>query len=107
MLDPSLDAALDEFFRRRAAEVDTQVLAYGAGLDHVHLLVRLPAIRPLSLLLNQLKGTSSRMLNQTFFAGSFDWQDGYWASSCDPDDLSELLAYIARQRQHHAGPLGR
>ncbi len=102
MLDPSLDVLLDDFFRRKAAEVDTQVLAYGAGPDHVHLLIRLPATRPLSLVLNQLKGASSRMLNQDLFAGSFDWQDGYWASSCDPDDLVELLAYVARQRQHHA-----
>src|SRR5688572_15420641 len=56
VLDPLLDEPLEAFLRRKAAEVGSEVLAFGAAPDHVHLVLRLPATHPLSLVLNRLKG---------------------------------------------------
>jgi putative transposase len=48
--------------------------AWGTG-NHVHLLIALPAAMPLAKAIQDLKGNSSRWLNQ--HGSAFVWQEGY------------------------------
>jgi putative transposase len=76
------------------------VLAAGGTQNHVHLLLRLPPVRPVSESMRDLKANSSRYMNETL--GRFAWQDGYAAISVSPSQVPTVRAYIENQERHHA-----
>ncbi len=76
------------------------VLAAGGTQNHIHLLLRLPPVRPVSESMRDLKANSSRYMNETL--GGFAWQDGYAAISVSPSQVPTLRAYIENQQRHHA-----
>jgi REP element-mobilizing transposase RayT len=70
--------------------------------DHVHVLVDLPASRPIDELAQLLKGNSSHWVNeQGLVPGKFAWQRGYGAFSVSQSAVGAVSAYIARQEEHH------
>ena len=101
-LTSASDAWLEECLRDQARHVDGDVLAFGAGDDHVHLLVRLHPTLPLSRLVQQLKGATAHAWNQHGQGSTpLEWQRGYWAESCNPRDITDLAAYVRSQRERH------
>ena len=71
------------------------VLAAGGTQNHVHLLLRLPPVRPVSESMRDLKANSSRCRNET--SGRFAWQDGYAAISVSPSQAPMVRPYIENQ----------
>lgn len=70
--------------------------------DHVHLLLRYRADLTHSELLQQIKGRSSKWINETFAsAGRFSWQEGYGGFTVSKSAVPQVEAYIARQKEHH------
>ena len=76
------------------------MLAAGGTQNHVHLLPRLPPVRPVSESMRDLKANSSRYRNET--SGRFAWQDGYAAISVSPSQAPMVRPYIENQERHHA-----
>ena len=76
------------------------MLAAGGTQNPVHLLLRLPPVRPVSESMRDLKANSSRYRNET--SGRFAWQDGYAAISVSPSQVPRVRAYIENQERHHA-----
>jgi putative transposase len=83
-----------------ARNKNIDVLAAGGTADDVHLLLRLPPVRPLSESIRDLKANSSRYMSET--TGHFAWQDGYAAISVSPSQVPAVRAYIEDQERHHA-----
>jgi REP-associated tyrosine transposase len=105
LAQPACDAWLAETLSALARARRAEVLAVGNADDHVHVVVRLPSTLALATLVHALKGASSHAWNHRPSASTpLSWQDGYWAESCDPDDLGELFDYVRSQRNHHATP---
>jgi REP element-mobilizing transposase RayT len=71
----------------------------GGTKNHVHLLIALPAAMPLARAVQELKGNSSRWLNQK--DGEFCWQEGYAAFSVSPPSKKAVISYISNQARHH------
>lgn len=70
--------------------------------DHVHLLIRYRADLSHSELLQQLKGRSSKWINETFpQSGRFAWQEGYAGFTVSKSVVPGVESYIARQKEHH------
>ncbi len=70
--------------------------------DHVHLLVDLPAGRPIEEVVQLFKGSSSHWVNESnLVPGKFAWQRGYGAFSVSHSAVDEVAAYIAGQEEHH------
>jgi putative transposase len=73
--------------------------------DHVHLLVIYPPKVCLSILVNSLKGVSSRLLRQhrPEISGRYNhgvlWSPSYFAASCGGAPLSVIAEYIQSQRE--------
>ena len=63
-IDVSLDERLHRTLREKALEMCACVHAFGAGPDHVHILVQLPPELSVATLVNRLKGTSSHALGR-------------------------------------------
>ena len=78
--------------------VDT--LAIGGTTNHVHMLLTLPSGLTIAQLMRDLKGNSSRHLNEK--QRGFAWQDGYAAISVSPSQIQTVRRYIETQDAHHA-----
>ena len=59
----------------------------------------MPAALPLAKAVQELKGNSSRWLNER--VSGFAWQEGYAAFSVSPSNKRAVISYIANQARHH------
>ena len=70
--------------------------------DHVHLLVGLRPNQSLSDLLQDVKGSSSKWINnQKLTRQKFPSQEGYGAFSYSKSQLPAVVNYIKNQKVHH------
>jgi putative transposase len=75
------------------------LLSVGGTHNHLHVLLALPPSMPLAKAIQELKGNSSRWLNEA--ASGFTWQRGYGAFSVSESRRQAVIAYIADQEEHH------
>ncbi len=93
---------LSEFLTSYARQNDIYMRINFVNPDHVHALVDLPATRPITEVVQLLKGASSHWVNeQRLVAGKFGWQRGYGAFSVSHSAVEEVSAYVATQEEHH------
>jgi REP element-mobilizing transposase RayT len=79
-----------------------RALAIGGVVDHVHVLVSLPATLSVAKALQFLKGNSSKWIHETFPKVSYvGWQEGYGAFSIGVSGVEATTAYIRNQVEHH------
>ena len=70
--------------------------------DHTHVLIDLPASKPIDDVVQLFKGESSHWVNENnLIPGKFGWQRGYGAFSVSHSGVDEVSAYIANQEEHH------
>ena len=70
--------------------------------DHLHVLFGMRPTQSLSDLLQDIKGGSSKWINQNHFVlGHFSWQEGYGAFSYSKSQISNVIHYINNQIEHH------
>ncbi len=93
-------ATLARYFGGVAKGKGIPLIIAGGTRNHVHVLIALPAAMQLSRAIQELKGNSSRWLNQR--GTDFAWQEGYAAFSVSPTSKRAVMRYIANQEQHHA-----
>ena len=78
------------------------VLMSAGGIeDHVHLLVNLRASLSVSEHLQEIKGGSSRWINDNNRADRFAWQTGYGAFTVSESQVPAVRRYIESQEEHH------
>jgi len=79
-----------------------KILSINGMPDHVHLLFGMRPVQSLSDLMQDIKGSSSKWINdKNFIKDKFSWQEGYGAFSYSKSQLSEVVKYIERQEEHH------
>jgi putative transposase len=77
-----------------------KTIAIGSTVNHVHILLSLPATMPLAKAVQLLKGGSSKWLNETI-RPRFEWQQGYGGFSVSISQQTRTVAYINSQAEHH------
>ena len=77
------------------------VHAINGTADHVHLLVGMHPDESVASLVKEVKGQSSRWINERFMHGRFGWQSGYGAFSYSRSLVPDVKGYIDRQKEHH------
>ena len=101
------DAAVDWLkghFSKVCAAMDCELLACDGEEDHVHLLVEHPPKHSVSVLVNALKGTSSRMLRKgrpdiaSRYRDGGLWSPSYFAASTGGATLEVVKRYVEQQR---------
>lgn len=101
MLDARAHERLHAIFRVVCADFETDLDECDGGRDHVHLLVRHPPKVAVSVLVNSLKGVSSRRLRaeraDVAKLGSSLWSPSYFAGSVGGAPLDVLRQYIEEQ----------
>ncbi len=77
--------------------------------DHLHILFGFRPIQSLSDLMQDIKGSSSKWINEkNFIRGKFSWQEaclparqGYGAFSYSKAEVPKIIHYINHQQEHH------
>jgi len=102
LITPAIEPALYRFLRDRANEKFAVPLFVIGGMpDHVHILTALRPSIALADFVQDLKGSSSYFVTQ-MLGMPFQWQRGYGVFSVSEQDVPRVVAYIRRQKTHHA-----
>ncbi len=79
-----------------------KLLAINGTPDHVHILFGMRPSQSLSDLMQDIKGDSSRWINENRFVnGKFSWQEGFGGFSYSKSQISAVANYIENQEEHH------
>jgi len=79
-----------------------KVLAINGMPDHVHLFFGMRPTQSLSDLMQDVKASSSKWINQKHFVnGKFSWQEGFAAFSYSKSHVDDVIEYIRSQKSHH------
>ena len=79
-----------------------KVLAINGMPDHVHILVGMRPTQAPSDLMEQVKSSSSKWINEErFLKTKFAWQDGFSAFSYTKSHVLIVIKYILNQKEHH------
>jgi len=77
-------------------------IAIGGTLDHVHVLMRLPADLSVADCLRVTKTNSSRWIKERWpECRLFSWQGGYGAFTVSESNRGAVIQYVQEQEQHH------
>ncbi|MDP9000711.1 MAG: IS200/IS605 family transposase [Myxococcota bacterium] len=102
LLPPAFDATLCATLGDKARGIGCILHVAGCASDHVHAVVRVAPTVKLADLVRQMKGGSSRDINDhRLLPHRLAWQDRYWAESLGPEDFDPLARYIRHQRERH------
>ena len=101
--------SLKSIFADVCIDLGSELVEFNGEDDHVHLHVIHPPNIALSILVNSLKGVSSRLLRKKYgeelqrhlWANAL-WSPSYFAASCSGAPLEKLKAYIEFQRRPKA-----
>lgn len=104
LIHPPVETELHAYLGGICKRLECTVLKVGGYTDHVHILCMLSKKIALMKLVEELKSHSSKWI-KTKGQGyeHFYWQDGYGAFSVSPSGVDNVVAYIARQHEHHSG----
>jgi len=75
------------------------LIAIGGTTNHLHLLVALPPVLPLAKVIQDVKGSSSRWMNDV--RKGFAWQQGYGAFGVSESRREATIRYLLGQEEHH------
>ncbi|MFY9984570.1 MAG: IS200/IS605 family transposase [Chthoniobacterales bacterium] len=102
VLNPELRERLWPFLGGIAKQNGIKPRCVGGVADHVHLLLSMPTTLSVAKAIQLIKGGSSAWIHQNFRQfRNFSWQEGYGAFSVSTSQLSETMAYIQNQPEHH------
>jgi putative transposase len=104
--EPLLKSALRErlfaYMGGIARENKIKAISIGGVMDHVHMLILIPASIPVAKAIQLVKGGSSKWLHENItLMKNFAWQEGYGAFSISASQVPEVVSYIAGQEEHH------
>jgi putative transposase len=79
-----------------------KLLAINGVSNHIHIFFGYKPHQLIPDLLQDIKGSSSRWINERgFIKGKFRWQESYGAFSYSHSQLTDVIRYIENQEQHH------
>ena len=79
-----------------------KVIAINGIPNHIHILVGYKPHQLIPDLLQDIKGSSSKWINnKRFVRGKFNLQEGYGAFSYSHSQIDDVVRYIKNQEQHH------
>lgn len=80
-----------------------KLLAINGMHDHIHIFIGMRPTQSLSDLLQDIKGSSSKWINEKkFLKVKFEWQEGYGTFSYSKSHVNAVINYIKNQERHHA-----
>lgn len=102
-ITPEVEPIIYNLLRTKAIGLGGTVFALNGSVEHVHLVTTIPPRIAVATFVGQVKGVASAKLNQSRPGEiPFYWQEEYGAFTFDGKRLSNVIAYVENQKQHHA-----
>lgn len=102
LINESVEGELYAYLGGICKRLDCQPIKIGGHSDHVHILCMLSKNLALTKLLEEVKSHSSKWIKAKGAPyKNFYWQDGYGAFSVNPSEVSVVMDYISKQKEHH------
>jgi REP element-mobilizing transposase RayT len=76
-------------------------ITIGGVEDHVHAVIEIPTVASIASIVREIKGSSSRWMNETSPHRRFAWQRGYGVFSVSRSNRDAVIRYVERQEEHH------
>jgi putative transposase len=103
LITPDVEPMIYGFLRSKAIGLEAIVFALNGITDHVHMVVSIPPSIAVSTFIGQVKGVASTKFNKSGVrAEPLFWQEGFGVFSFDGKRLPNHIAYVERQKEHHA-----
>jgi len=102
IIDPSWKNELYKYITGIVQNNKHKMIIINGMSDHIHLLIGMRPSQSVSDLMQDIKGSSSKWINENnFLKNKFEWQEGYGAFSYSKSHLTRVIAYIENQEKHH------
>jgi putative transposase len=96
-------ALIEKSFKEVASKMNFQVLEFNGEADHIQVLIEYPPKLSISVIVNSLKGVSSRRYGQAGYPKPYGkqalWSPSYFVSSVGGASLEVLKSYIQKQEK--------
>lgn len=104
--EPSLISEREKMFYgvlyKKAEELGVKIHAAGNVADHAHVVASIPPKLSVAECVRHFKGASAFAINHMPGSdGKFKWQAGYGALTISEQALNTVMAYAAKQKEHH------
>jgi putative transposase len=100
-LTPEVMEVAEQCIRAVGDEFHCTVIAIGGTVDHVHILVHFATTISIGDFAQEMKGYSTRVINERFPDLYFKWQGSYGVFPVTPNLKPRVIAYIKNQEKHH------
>ncbi len=103
ILTPDVEHVVNGLLYRKATALEATVFALNGTEDHVHMVATIPPKIAVATFIGQVKGVASARFNKEDGRQvSLYWQDEYGVFSFDGKRLPNYIAYVEKQKEHHA-----
>ena len=102
LITPDVESIIYELLRTKAIGLGATVFAINGMSDHTHVVAAIPPKIAVARFVGQTKGVTSTKFNKMGLPNILYWQDEYGAFSFDAKRLPNYIAYVERQKEHHA-----
>ena len=103
LLTPEVEPVIYGFLRSKAIGLGATLFALNGVADHVHMVAAIPPRIAVAKFIGQVKAVASTKFNKSGLSdASFFWQEEYGVFSFDGKRLPNCIAYVERQKEHHA-----
>ena len=102
ILTSAVEPIVYNFIRAKAIGLGGTVFSLNGVEDYVHMVASIPPKIAVATFIGQIKGVATAHFNQQYTDKAFYWQESYGVFSFDGKRLPNVIAYVERQKEHHA-----
>ena len=102
LIQPAFEDELYKYITGVVQHNNHKMIAINGMPDHVHMLIGFRPAQSISDLMQDVKASSSKWINDKKFNNHrFEGQSGYGAFSYSKSQLDDVVKYIMNQKEHH------
>ena len=102
LIDYSWEERLQKYITGIVSKNGQKMIAINGMPDHIHFFIGMKPSCNLSELIREIKKSSNSFVNdEKFTPYCFSWQEGYGAFTVSVSHVSDTIAYIDAQKEHH------
>ena len=102
LITPAVEPIVFNHLKAKCIEHGYKLYAINGTADHVHLLIELKPTHIVADAAKNLKGSSAHFINQeSMSSDTLYWQDGYGVVTLREGEVTAVIGYIQRQKEHH------
>ncbi|MDP3643549.1 MAG: IS200/IS605 family transposase [Bacteroidota bacterium] len=102
LIKPEWEEELYKYITGIVQNKGQKMLAINGASNHIHFFIGMKPTCCLSDLVREVKKSSNTFIKEKRFTNfNFRWQEGFGAFSYSHSQLTDVIQYIERQKEHH------